>query len=122
MNRRQAKRIAAGLVAELAEQHAGRLVQGYGAPDDRERLRTGLGELVIELRARAGRTPPPAPDPNQVPLFDTPVVVVNACCDDTGYADYAAVPCPDPKCTAVPRVIEEARVRRAAVTPEGQPA
>lgn len=31
----------------------------------------------------------------------------NPCCDDTGYADYAAVPCPEPSCTAVTRRITE---------------
>lgn len=29
---------------------------------------------------------------------------VSPCCDGTGYADYAAVPCPDPKCP-VPRTM-----------------
>lgn len=72
MNRRQAKRIAAGLVAELVDQHVGYLVRGYGSADDRERMRASLAELATEMRARSGRTPPPAPDPNQVPLFDSP--------------------------------------------------
>jgi hypothetical protein len=27
----------------------------------------------------------------------------NPCCNGTGYADFAAVPCPNPRCTAPPR-------------------
>ena len=115
MNRRQAKRIAAGQVADLVEQHAGRLAHGYGSADDRERMRTSLTELVTEMRARSGRTPPPAPDPNQVPLFDPTPATANPCCNDTGYADYAAVPCPNPRCTAVDRITREAE-RRNHVT------
>lgn len=27
--------------------------------------------------------------------------MTSECCDGTGYADYAAVPCPNPKCPVV---------------------
>lgn len=107
MNRRQAKRVATGLVADLVEQHGERLARTYGTPDDRDRMRACLQELGQEMRVRSGRTPLPGPDPHQVALFERPTVVPNQCCDDTGYADYAAVLCPNPRCTAVARVIAE---------------
>jgi hypothetical protein len=31
-----------------------------------------------------------------------PAPVTSTCCDGTGFADYAAVPCPDPKCPVPP--------------------
>lgn len=44
---------------------------------------------------------------------------VNPCCNDTGFADYAAVPCPNPQCTAVlragemlPQVVADAEAER----------
>lgn len=109
MDKRRAKRVATGMVATLLDEHRERLARVFGTPDDRDRVRTGLAELAAELHTRSGRTPGEAPDPNQVALFEAPVLAPrNACCGDTGYADYAAVPCPNPQCTAVTRIMIDA--------------
>lgn len=75
MNRRKAKRIAAGLTADLVTRYGEQLARAYGTPDDRERVRASLVEISAELRHRAGRTPDPVPDPNQVALFEPTVTI-----------------------------------------------
>jgi hypothetical protein len=90
MDKRKAKRTASGLAAGLLVQHGEQLARTFGTPNDRDRVRASFVELTAELHARAGRDHTP---------------VRNPCCGDTGYADYAAVPCPNPTCTAVTRVM-----------------
>lgn len=111
MDKRKAKRTASGLAAGLLVQHGEQLARTFGTPNDRDRVRASFVELTAELYARAGRDHAEPPNPNQVALFEEPVPrevrtpVRNPCCGDTGYADYAAVPCPNPTCTAVTRVM-----------------
>lgn len=35
----------------------------------------------------------------------------SACCDGTGFADYAAVPCPDPRCPVINALTAIGRAR-----------
>lgn len=109
MNRREAQRIASGLVADLAWQHEERLVRAHGqSPDDRSRLRAALAQIQQEMSRRAARAGEDhAPDPDQVELFAPPQRPANPCCEDTGYSANAAIPCENPQCTAVARVIAE---------------
>jgi hypothetical protein len=103
MNRREAKRRAAGLLSDAAYNMAHSASRGLGAADA-ARMANAFGELGDELRVRGagdrGREATP-PDPDQLPLLRNP------CCDDTGFADYAATPCPNPRCTAVLRRMVE---------------
>lgn len=103
MNKREAKRRAAQLLADRARSEVVIAFRGFDAADAR-RMIDAMNELATELDRRGagdpGSTHPD--DPDQLPLMRNP------CCDDTGYADYASTPCPNPKCTAVLRRLVEA--------------
>lgn len=91
------------MLASRAHEEAETAFRGFDAADGR-RIAHALNELAEELARRGSGDPGVTreDDPNQLPL------VRNPCCDDTGFADYAAVPCPNPKCTAVLRNLVEA--------------
>lgn len=112
MNKREAKRRAARLLADVARREAVTAFRGFDAADAR-RLIEAVGELADELERRGsgeqGHTD--EPDPAQLSLMRNP------CCDDTGFADYAAVPCPNPTCTAV---LRQLRAAGQPISDEGQ--
>ena len=112
MNKREAKRRATRILADVARREAVTAFRGYDAADA-QRLIEALGSLADELERRGsgeqGHTE--QPDPDQLSLIRNP------CCDDTGFADYAAVPCPNPQCTAVLRNLVDAGQQ---ISEEGQ--
>lgn len=116
MNQREAQRIAACALAALGWQYEEQIARRYGqTPQDRSRLRTAMLRLEDELNRRgAGPGTQDEPDPNQVELFEAPpsIITRNPCCDDTGYSAIAAIPCENPRCTAVPRILAEHEAKR----------
>lgn len=104
MNQREAKRRASAELATVAQEMASAAQRGYGTADG-HRMSKAFTEFAEELSARGAREHGEAghpADPDQLPLLRNP------CCDDTGFADYASVPCPNPTCTAVLRNMVEA--------------
>lgn len=72
MDKRNARRLASGMLAAAARRLGAETKDMGYAPRDRTRIEQSFEALAEEMDGRAGIVGPPAQDPDQIPLFDQP--------------------------------------------------